>query len=306
MDGLIDGLCVGHFTNTENGAKTGCTVVIAKKGAVGGVDVRGCAPGTRETDLLRPGNLVEKIHAVLLTGGSAFGLDAASGIMSFLEKKHIGFETGVAKVPIVVGAVIYDLFVGNPKIRPDFNAGVAACEDAFQPGPFSHTDTQVGVGAGATVGKLLGPVNAEKSGIGFAQRPAGGANVAALVAVNAYGDIYDKQGNIIRGCKMDGAYVNTVQALTEGDGNAQAGAFPVNTTIGVIMTDAKLTKVQANKLASIGHNGLARAIRPVHTMQDGDTLFALATGLVDGDYAGILAIAPDVVEDAILNAVSEA
>jgi L-aminopeptidase/D-esterase-like protein len=280
-------------------------VVIAKKGAIGGVDVRGCAPGTRETDLLKPGNLVEKVHAVLLTGGSAFGLDAASGVMASLEKKRIGFETGIAKVPIVVSAVIYDLFAGNPKIRPEYDAGVAACEDAFQPGPFSHDSTQVGAGTGATVGKLLGPANAEKSGIGFATRMAGKATVAALVVVNAYGDVYNKQGNIIRGCKVDGAYVNTVQALAGGDGGSQVGGFPTNTTIGVIMTDANLTKVQANKLASIGHNGLARAIRPVHTMQDGDTLFTMAAGTVEADFGALVAITPDVVEDAIINAVSE-
>jgi L-aminopeptidase/D-esterase-like protein len=225
--------------------------------------------------------------------------------MSFLEKKRIGFETGIAKVPIVVGAVIYDLFAGNPKIRPDFGAGEAACEDAFQPGSFTHSSTQVGAGIGATVGKLLGPASAEKSGIGFAQATAGNATVAALVVVNAYGDVYDKQGHIIRGCNVDGEYVNTVKALAEGDGASQAGGFPTNTTIGVIMTNTTLTKVQANKLASIGHNGLARAIRPVHTMQDGDTLFTMATGLVEADFGVLVAIVPDVVEDAILNAVSE-
>ncbi len=304
MEVPVQGLLVGHYTNTFNGAKTGCTVVIAKKGAVGGVDVRGCAPGTRETDLLRPGNHVEKAHAVLLTGGSAFGLDAASGIMAFLEKKRIGFETGVAKVPIVVGAVIYDLIAGDPKVRPDFQAGVTACEDAFKNLPFSHASTQVGVGTGATVGKILGPLHAEKGGLGFAQAKAGNATVAALIAVNAFGDIYNKQGDIIRGCKVDGRYVNTVQELAK-SGGEQSRGFPTNSTIGVIMTDAKLDKVQANKVASIGHNGLARAIRPVHTMVDGDTLFTLATGTVDADIMGLMAVVPNVVEDAIINSVSE-
>jgi len=302
MDGPVAGLCVGHFTNTQGGARTGCTVVIAKKGAIGGVDVRGSAPATRETDLLRPGNLVQKVHAVLLTGGSAFGLDAASGVMAFLEKKHIGFETGFAKVPIVVGAALYDLGVGDPKIRPDFSAGMAACEDAFRPGPFAHPSTQVGAGTGATVGKLLGPLQAEKSGIGFAQAKASGATIAALVAVNAYGDVYDKQGNIVRGCTEDGARVNMVQALAEG--GSEEGGFPVNTTIGVIMTDAILTKEQAYKLAAMGHDGLARAIRPVHTMNDGDALFTLATGAIAASLGSLIAVVPGVVEDAILDAVS--
>jgi L-aminopeptidase/D-esterase-like protein len=304
MEGPVKGLQVGHFTNTQNNARTGCTVIIAKKGAVGGADVRGCAPGTRETDLLRPDCLVEKVHAVLLTGGSAFGLDAASGVMTFLEKKHIGFETGIIKVPIVVAAVIFDLTAGNPKIRPDFQAGIAACEDAFKADPFSHSSTQVGAGTGATVGKLLGPLHAEKAGIGFAQAKAGNAIVAVLIAVNAFGDIYDKQGRIIRGCKVAGHYENTVQVLAKQEAGGLKGGFPTNSTIGVIMTDATLNKVQTNKLASIGHNGLARAIRPVHTMADGDTLFTLATGQAEADFMSLLAIVPDVVEDAILNAVS--
>ncbi len=306
MEGPVQGLLVGHCTMTQNGAKTGCSVVIAKKGAVAGVDVRGCAPGTRETDLLRPDCLVEKAHAVLLTGGSAFGLDAASGVMSFLEKKRIGFETGIAKVPIVVGAVIFDLGAGDPKIRPDFQAGVAACEDAFKVEPFSHPSTQVGVGTGATVGKILGPLHAEKGGLGFAQAKVGPATVAVLIAVNAFGDIYDKQGHIIRGCKVNGHYENTVQMLAKDEAGGLKNGFPSNSTIGVIMTDANLNKVQANKLASIGHNGLARAIRPVHTMADGDTLFTIATGSATGsvDFMSLLAVVPDVVEDAIHNSVS--
>jgi L-aminopeptidase/D-esterase-like protein len=256
----IPGIRVGHDTNLTAG--TGCTVVLCDTPAVGGVDVRGGAPATRETDLLRPMHMVEEVHAIVLTGGSSFGLDAASGVMRYLEEQGIGFDTGVAKVPIVPAAAIFDLAFGDATVRPNAAAGHRACEQATAE-PVAQGNT--GAGTGATVGKMMGPALAMKGGLGSAstQLP-DGILVGAIVAVNALGDILDLQ----------------TQQVVAGARNP-AGGFIFdnlsgNTTIAVVATNASLTKVEVNKVAQMAHNGLAMVIRPAHTMFDGDTVFALA------------------------------
>lgn len=271
----VPGIEAGHFTETRR--PTGCSVVIARGGAVGGVDVRGAAPGTRETDLLAPTNTVQTVHAVLLSGGSAFGLDAASGVMRWLDERGIGLPVGPARVPIVPGAVLFDLGVGDACIRPDAAAGYAACEAAGQQAPGEGC---VGAGTGAVVGKVFGMDFAMKGGIGTASVRVGGVTVGALVACNALGDVIDPDtGRVIAGARTaDGrALRDTRRALLAGEPPASILAG-TNTTIGVIATDAALTKAQATRLAQAGHDGLARSINPVHTVSDGDTLFALATG----------------------------
>lgn len=258
----IPGIRVGHDTNLAAG--TGCTVILCDIPAVGGVDVRGGAPATRETDLLQPMNMVDAVNAIVLTGGSAFGLDAASGVMRYLEERSIGFDTGVAKVPIVPAAAIFDLAFGDATVRPDAAAGYRACEQATAE---SVAQGNVGAGTGATVGKMMGPALAMKGGSGSAstQLP-DGTLVGAIVAVNALGDILDLQ----------------TQQVIAGARNPVGGFIfdnPAgNTTIAVIATNASLTKVEVNKVAQMAHNGLAMVIRPAHTMFDGDTVFALALG----------------------------
>lgn len=271
----VPGVKVGHFTDTRR--PTGCTVILTEEGAVGGVDVRGSAPGTRETDLLNPINLVDKVHAVLLAGGSAFGLDAATGVVRYLEERKIGFNVGVAFVPIVPAAILFDLGVGDAKIRPDAQSDYKACEAASTAAP---GEGNVGAGAGATVGKLYGGKRAMKAGIGTASIKLAGLTVGAIVAVNAVGDIVDPQtGNPIAGARTEDGkkLLNTREAMLRGNlpGGMLAGTA---TTIGVIATDAVLTKAQAQKIAQMAHDGLARAINPIHTMFDGDTIFALGTG----------------------------
>ena len=273
------GLEVGHFTHPER--PTGCSVVIAREGAVAGVDVRGAAPGTRETDLLAPTNLVDCVHAVMLAGGSAFGLDAASGAMRWLSEKGIGFETGYGAVPIVPAAVLFDLPIcrpgDNPNARPDSAAGYAACEAALGTKP---AEGNVGAGAGAAIGKLFGFNRAMKGGIGTASVRVGPWIVGALVACNAVGDVVDPAtGEVIAGARTsDGlALLNTQRALLSGERLLRP--MPgTNTTIGVVATNARLSKAQAKRLAMSAHDGLALAVRPAHTTHDGDTLFALATG----------------------------
>ncbi len=275
----VSGLEVGHFTLSER--LTGCSVVLAPNAAVGAVDVRGAAPGTRETDLLDPSNLVDKVHAVVLSGGSAFGLDAATGVVRWLEEHHIGFETGYGRVPIVPAAVLFDLPVvrkgDNPQARPGAEAGYAACQAASTATPAAGN---VGAGAGACVGKLFGLNRCMKGGIGNASVRVGPWVVGALVACNAVGDVIDPAtGQILAGARTaDGLkLLDTQRALLA----AERGNRPLsgtNTTIGVVATNAKLTKAQAKRLAMSAHDGLARSIRPAHTTLDGDTLFALATG----------------------------
>ncbi len=271
----VAGIEVGHYTDGRR--PTGCSVVLARAGAVGGVDVRGAAPGTRETDLLSPVNTVDVVHAVLLAGGSAFGLDAATGVMRWLEMRGVGVDVGAARVPIVPAAVLFDLMVGDARIRPDAQAGFAACEAASRQPPL---EGNVGAGAGASVGKVFGHERAMKGGIGTASVTAGGVTVGALIACNALGDVVDPDtGRVIAGARTANG-----QRLQDTRRALLAGERPIpilagsNTTIGVVATDAALSKTQVNRLAQVAHDGLARAINPVHTVADGDTLFALATG----------------------------
>ncbi|MEJ1169439.1 P1 family peptidase [Variovorax sp. CCNWLW235] len=273
----VAGIEVGHFSDTRR--PTGCTVILAREGAVAGVDVRGAAPGTRETDLLAPGNLVQQVHGIMLAGGSAWGLAAAEGAMRWLEERNIGMDVRFGTLPIVPAAVLFDLPMGDARIRPDAAAGYAACEAATRDAP---EEGNVGAGSGALVGKLFGVHRAMKGGIGTASVTVGGVTVGALIAVNALGDVIDPDtAQPVAGARTeDGlALLDTRRALLRGDLPKPLLAG-TNTTLGVIATDAVLTKVQANRLASVAHDGLARAINPVHTMSDGDTLFALATGRV--------------------------
>ena len=302
----VEGIEVGHWTDLE--AATGCTVILCRQGAVGGVDVRGSAPGTRETDLLRPMNLVQHAHAVLLTGGSAYGLDAAGGVMRWMEERGFGFNVGVGVVPLVASAVLFDLTIGRPDVRPGSNAGYAACQSANN-GPV--TEGCVGAGTGATVGKLLGPPFATKSGLGTAaRRIAGELTVGAIVVVNAFGDVVDPgTGEVMAGPRDPGGqgFVNTMERL-HGDLSQTMLGFPSNTTLAVVATDATLTKEGANKMAQMAHDGLAQVIRPVHTMLDGDTIFALATGQREApvDMSAIGAIAASVLAEAVVRAVRQA
>ena len=302
----VRGLEVGQFTDPRR--PTGCSVVIARTGAVGGVDVRGAAPGTRETDLLDPANLVGVVHAVLLTGGSAWGLDAAGGVMRWLEEEGVGLYVGSAPgqvVPIVPAAVLFDLHVGDARIRPDAAAGYAACQAAGD----EIAQGNAGAGAGATVGKLFGMPYAMKGGIGTASVTLEGVTVGALIAVNALGDVVDPAA----GTPIAGARTEDGQQLRGSVVAALAGDKPLallagaNTTIGVVATDAPLTKAQCQRLAGAGHDGLARAIRPVHTMSDGDTLFALSTGMAGAlDFNVLCTMAGEAVARACVNAVRAA
>ncbi|MCH7745101.1 MAG: P1 family peptidase [Chloroflexi bacterium] len=276
----VTGIKVGHYTDRK--AATGCTVILCEAGAAGGVDVRGSSPGTRETDLLRPMNAINEVHAILLSGGSAFGLDAASGVVRYLEENDIGLHRGEAIIPIVPAAILYDLGLVTHKIRPGADDGYSACERASD-GPIA--EGSIGAGTGATVCKLLGADHAVKGGIGTASIDLGdGLIVGAIVAVNAIGGIYDiDTGEMIAGPREDdGVTMRESMALITAPGFTRPERpSPSNTTIGVVATNAVLTKEQANKLASVAHDGLAMAIRPAHTMGDGDTMFALATGTLE-------------------------
>ncbi len=302
----VPGIKVGHFTLAER--PTGCTVILTEEGAVAGADVRGGAPGTREIDLLSPFATVEKVHAIVLSGGSAFGLDAASGAVRYLEERGIGFDVTVAKVPIVPAAILFDLGVGGrPDVRPGpdcgYNAAKAASAGLVPEG-------SVGAGAGATVGKLAGPKRAMKGGIGSASiELSSGLVVAALIAVNAVGDVVDPAtGDVVAGVRTeDGRGFADARKLLRLSG-PPGGRPGENTTIGVVATNAKLTKAQATKVAQMAHDGLARAIYPAHTPADGDTLFALALGSFEGEanLAVLGALAADATAEAILNAVRSA
>ena len=302
----VAGIKVGHFTETRR--PTGCTVLIFEKGATAGVDVRGSAPGTRETDALNPVNLVQQIHGIVLSGGSAFGLDAATGAVRFLEEHGIGYPVGPAIMPIVPAAIIFDLTVGDWKIRPTAESGYKACQAAS----FGKVEEgNVGVGAGATVGKMFGPKQSMKSGLGTASIRVGktGIVVGAIVAVNAVGDVFDpKTGRIIAGArKPDGSgFTDSMAQLREGR-NVELTAGQ-NTTIGVVATNVAFDKTQMTKIAQMAHDGLARTINPVHTMYDGDTLFAVATGAVStrANHDAIGALAADVMSQAVVRAVMSA
>lgn len=299
----VRGLKVGHFTLGER--PTGCTVILAERGAVGGVDVRGSAPGTRETDLLDPLNTVQVVHGILLTGGSAFGLDAAGGVMRYLEERNIGYDMRTVRVPIVPGAVIYDLGVGDPKVRPGADCGYRAAQAASD-APVAEGD--VGAGAGATLGKLFGLGRAMKGGVGSASITLpDGLTVSAIVVVNAVGDVVDPStGAVVAGVRTeDGRALADARRLIRSGATRPAARSGENTTIGVVATNATLTKAQATKVAQMAHDGMARAIVPSHTMGDGDTIFSLATGerSEPAEVTTIGALAAEMMADAIVRAV---
>ena len=287
---LPGGVSAGHWTDADG--RTGCTVVLVPDGAVGGVDVRGGAPGTLGTDALRPGRLVERVHAILLTGGSAFGLDAAAGVMRYLDERGAGFAIGSVRVPVMAGAVIFDLLVGDPRARPDAAAGYAACRAATG----RPAVGAVGAGTGATVAKAGG--GRRPGGLGIASAPAGAAAVAAVMVANSAGAIWDDvRHEWVAPLEPGGA-------PGEGAPGPAAGA---NTTIGVVVTDAELTREQANRVAAVAHDGVARAVRPAHTRVDGDTIFCLATGAVAAQPGAERALVlADLVEAAAADAVARA
>jgi L-aminopeptidase/D-esterase-like protein len=310
----VSGLLVGQAENLD--ALTGCSVVICKDGAVAGVSQRGGAPGTRETDLLRPMHMVQKVHAIMLAGGSAFGLDAASGAMQYLEEQKIGFNTGTAIVPIVPSAILFDLAIGDPSIRPDKQMGYQACLNASSAKP---QEGNHGAGTGATVGKILGMGQATKSGIGTASREiAPGVILGALVAVNAFGDVVDYHNEeILAGVRSlskgplkigkEKVFANTLDLMPSLLGRTVLSfAGKQNTVIGVIATNAALDKDEVNKLADSASNGIALAVFPAFTMLDGDTVFSLAAGKKKTDLNLLCAFAPFVFADAITNAVKNA
>jgi L-aminopeptidase/D-esterase-like protein len=275
----VPGIKVGHWTDPVG--LTGCTVVLCPPGTVGSGEVRGGAPGTRETDLLRPGMLVHEVNAVLVTGGSAFGLAAADGVMRWLEERGVGFDTHVAKVPIVPAAVLFDLAVGDPLARPGPEAGYASCEAASEEVP----EGRVGAGTGATVAGRTA-----EGGVGTAAVSEDGLTVGAVAAVNAYGSIVDDEGTVIAGAPSGHEPEQPTLGLT-------------NTTIVVVATDARLTRERAHLLAIAAHDGLARAVRPAHTMWDGDTVFTLATGTTEAEQSVLERMAEEAVADAIRRAV---
>lgn len=301
----VPGIAAGHWTDAD--AATGCTVVLCGDTAVGGVAVRGGSPGTHETDLLDPIRRVDRVHAVLLSGGSAFGLAATAGVQRWLEERGIGFETPYGHVPIVPAAILYDLGVGRADVRPDADAGYAACNAA---GDSLLPSGSVGAGAGATVAKALGPDGAVKGGIGSAHCTLpNGISVGAAVAVNAWGGIHDhRDGSLIAGpLRGDGTMADPVAVIL--DGEYPPSDTPItNTTIGVVATDARLDKMQANFVASSAHDGLALTIRPCHTISDGDTLFCAATGHnpTPVNLTAITAAATHVVALAVMDAVRSA
>ena len=304
----VAGLEAGHYTDLEHA--TGCTVFLCREGAVGGVDVRGGSPGTRETDLLRPVHRIDQVHAVVLSGGSAFGLDAASGVVAYLESQGIGFKVGTKDnpviVPIVSSAILYDLGLITSKVRPGPEEGRNACLSASSE---PMAEGSVGAGTGATVAKLGGPERGVKGGIGSAAITLStGQTVAAAVAVNAIGGIFDyTNGQLLAGPRRaDGGFDDPVAMLLMGASNAPAG--PVNTTIGLVATDAQITKEDANYLARVSHDGLALSIRPCHTIRDGDTMFAMATGhnRSDVDLTSLGAAAVEATAQAVLRAVRQA
>jgi L-aminopeptidase/D-esterase-like protein len=310
----VPGILVGHAQDET--ALTGCTVILCGKGAVGGVDQRGGAPGTREVDALHPMHLVSKVHGAVLAGGSAFGLDAASGVMRYLEEKGVGFDTHIVKVPIVPAAILFDLGIGRSDVRPDAAMGYLACKNASSEPP---AEGNIGAGTGATVGKILGVGQCMKSGIGTASMEIGaGVIIGAIVAVNAFGDVIDPlTGQIIAGARSKdvgplhigapGYFADTMQVMQTLIGRTVLGfGSRENTVIGVVATNANLDKEATNKVAQMAHDGLARTIRPAHTMLDGDTIFALATGEHAADVNIVGAYGAEVFAQAILRAVRAA
>lgn len=299
----IEGIQVGHAQDLA--AATGCTVIISEQGATAGVDVRGGAPSTRETDLLNPVNLIQKIHAIVLSGGSAFGLDAASGVMQYLEEKNIGFDVQVTRVPIVCSAALFDLTIGDYKIKPDKEMGYRACLNA---GSVECKQGSIGAGTGATVGKILGMKRAMKSGLGSYALKVGDLKIGALVAVNCLGDVVDP----LTGKKLAGPLNEDMQSLADTEEIMiesyadKKNLFSGHTTIGVVATNASLTKSEATKIASMAHNGYARTMRPAHSMYDGDTIFVMSTGGIEADLSVAGLLAARVIERAVIAAVENA
>lgn len=299
----IQGIKIGHAQNTEAG--TGCTVIICEKGAYAGVDVRGGAPASRETQLLNPVNLVEQIHAVVLSGGSAFGLDCAAGVMEYLENNDIGFDVQVTKVPIVCGAALFDLVVGDHKIRPDKKMGYDACVHATDKACLQGS---VGAGTGASVGKLLGMDRAMRGGVGIYGVQIGDLQVASIVAVNCLGDvIHPETGERAAGLldEEKKKIISTEEEMYKTYDN-KTNLFSGNTTIGVVITNGKMNKAQATKVASMTHNGFARSMRPAHSMFDGDTIYALSTAEVEADVNVIGALGAETMAKAVYQAVLSA
>lgn len=297
----VKGIKVGQVEDKEG--LTGCTVIICEDGGVCGVDVRGSAPGTRETDLLDPINMVQKVHAIVLSGGSAFGLESTCGVSRYLEEKGIGFDVGVAKVPIVTGAVLFDLGVGDPKCRPNIEMGYKACQIANN---IELKQGNYGAGCGATVGKIRGSEFCTKGGIGsYSIKLDNGLVVSAIIAVNAFGDVYEN-GQVIAGVLNDDKtdFLNTYDLMKKG---VNKGGFNIdNTTIGAVITNAKLSKAECKKISQMAHNGFAKSIFPIHTPHDGDTIFTLATGEIETDITLLGSIASEVVEKSVISAIKNA
>ncbi|MBQ6401486.1 MAG: P1 family peptidase [Firmicutes bacterium] len=300
----IEGIRIGQVEDPESG--TGCTVLISETGMAAGIDIRGGGPASRDVHLLDPLTAAQVVHAVVLGGGSAFGLDAAGGVMKYLEEKDIGFDVGITKVPLVAQSDIFDLTVGDPSVRPDHRMGYEAARIAFE-AP-NYRDGNAGAGCGATVGKLAGMETCMKTGIGSFALEEGDFRIGAIVVVNALGDIYDaKTGEKVAGLLSEDrtGFRDSVEMM-KGSLNVVENRFTGNTTIGAVITNGRFTKAQLCKIASMAHNGYARSIRPVHTSADGDSIYALSTGdyPVDHDVAGTLAA--EVMSEAILRAVESA
>ncbi|MEG1312156.1 MAG: P1 family peptidase [Peptostreptococcaceae bacterium] len=297
----VKGLKVGQVEDIEG--LTGCTVVICEKGATCGVDVRGGGPGTRETDLLDPINMIQEVHAVVLSGGSAFGLESTCGVSKYLEEQNIGFDVGVAKVPIVTGAVLFDLAVGNSKSRPNIDMGYKACKIASDS---ELKQGNYGAGCGATVGKIKGATYAMKGGIGsYSIKLPNGLVISALVAVNAFGDVYEN-GKVIAGV-LDNTKSKTLNTYDIMKNGFTKGGFNIdNTTIGIVATNANLDKAKCKKVSQMAQNGYARTIFPIHTPHDGDTIFTIATGEIETDITLLGSLATEVVEKSIINAIKNA
>jgi len=295
----VPGIRVGHWTDPV--ALTGCTVVLCPDGTVGSGEVRGGAPGTRETDLLRPGMLVEEVHAVLLTGGSAFGLAAADGVVRWLEDQGRGFDTGVLRVPIVPAAVLFDLGIGDPSVRPGPDEGAAACRAASDSVP----EGNVGAGTGATVAKLRGADGMVKGGLGSSAQRVGDLVVAALAAVNALGEVLGEDGAVLAGSRLPEEADTGAGAAGSEEAPGQT-AFGTNTTLVVVATNARLSKERAHLLAGAAHDGISAAVRPAHTIHDGDTVFTLATGEVDAAQRDVERLAATAVAEAIRRGVRAA
>ncbi|MFQ5602487.1 MAG: P1 family peptidase [bacterium] len=295
----VAGVKVGHAQN--NIAKTGCTVIIAENGAVGGIDIRGSAPGTREVETLKPVRLVPKIHAILLTGGSAFGLDASGGVQQYLEEQNIGYDVGITRVPIVPSAVIFDLREGDFKIRPDKAMGYEAARNAFAQPP---QEGRVGAGRGATVGKICGHENGMKGGVGTYSEKIGAVQIGVLTVVNALGDIVDaKSGKMIAGARHPESqqFVNSELFLKTNP--IEPFQASTNTTLSVVATDAQLTKEETIKVAQMAQDGLSRTIRPAHTPYDGDIVFCISVGDKSGNILSLGSVAAEIVAESIMRAV---